>query len=412
MPCMNSMSAGLTACRSASASPRSRATARRAPRAESPSAPACARRPSAPHPCQSRRSRPARPRQRRSSTRRAWRPSVAADVRMSCTGESDEGIFRGLRARVRAGTVHQMEGVFMLEAHAGRVLRRGRCSWACPPATRRGAAAGHIGRPAHRVDRRPDGRGDRFARSPAPGQPAEAGRRQRHELGPRLPGRLRVQRQLQRHQHLRHRRPGEPGAEDVDRCPGSQNDVSVWSNLLFVSVESTAAKKDCSSTPAATPETRFRGIRIFDISNIDAPVQVHQVQTCRGSHTHTLVRPKNDPANVYIYVQGTAGVRAATELAGCDGNGAGHRREPVPVADRGHQGPGRGPDPGRDRQRAAPVQGRGDRRAQRPAEHRRRRRSTRRGPTGRRTRTPTPATTSRSMRSSTWPRARARATAC
>ena len=48
-------------------------------------------------------------------------------------------------------------------------------------------------------------------------------------------------------------------------------------------------------------------------------MQVGQVQTCRGSHTHTLVRPKNDPANVYIYVSGTGGVRRAAELAGCDG---------------------------------------------------------------------------------------------
>src|SRR3954451_1797910 len=116
--------------------------------------------------------------------------------------------------------------------------------------------------------------------------------------------------------------PANPVLTTSISCPGSQNDVSVYQNLLFVSVESTAAKKDCTSTPAATAETRFRGIRIFDISNIQAPTQVGQVQTCRGSHTHTLVRPKNDPANVYIYVQGTAGVRAATELAGCDGGAA------------------------------------------------------------------------------------------
>ena len=82
-----------------------------------------------------------------------------------------------------------------------------------------------------------------------------------------------------------------------------------------------AAKKDCDgSTPAATRRRRFCGVRIFDISNIDAPVQVGQVQTCRGSHTHTLVRPKNDADNVYIYVSGTAGPRNEASLAGCDGN--------------------------------------------------------------------------------------------
>src|SRR5918997_2349355 len=114
--------------------------------------------------------------------------------------------------------------------------------------------------------------------------------------------------------------PAAPVLKTSLSCPGSQNDVSVWGNLLFVSVESTAAKKDCSATPAATPETRFRGIRIFDVSNIEAPQQIHQVQTCRGSHTHTLVRPKNDAANVYIYVSGTASVRPDAELAGCDAN--------------------------------------------------------------------------------------------
>jgi hypothetical protein len=115
--------------------------------------------------------------------------------------------------------------------------------------------------------------------------------------------------------------PANPTLVTSISCPGSQNDVSVWGNLLFMSVESTAAKIDCTSG-GVTAANRFRGIRIFDISNINAPVQVAGVQTCRGSHTHTLVRPKNDPANVYIYVQGAAGVRAATEMAGCNGGAA------------------------------------------------------------------------------------------
>jgi hypothetical protein len=101
-------------------------------------------------------------------------------------------------------------------------------------------------------------------------------------------------------------------------CPGGQGDVSVYRNLLFMSVEENRAKIDCTLTPESTPETRFRGVRIFDISNLDKPVQVGGVQTCRGSHTHTLVLDRHDRKNVYIYVQGTAGVRAATELAGCD----------------------------------------------------------------------------------------------
>jgi hypothetical protein len=99
-------------------------------------------------------------------------------------------------------------------------------------------------------------------------------------------------------------------------CPGGQGDVSVYQNLLFMSTESTPGRIDCgTTTPTATE--RLRGIRIFDISNIASPTQVAFVQTCRGSHTHTLVEAPDDLANVYIYVSGTGGVRPTTELAGC-----------------------------------------------------------------------------------------------
>jgi LVIVD repeat len=103
-------------------------------------------------------------------------------------------------------------------------------------------------------------------------------------------------------------------------CPGGQGDPSVYKNLLFMSVEENRAKKDCTLDPPADATTRFRGVRIFDISDLDAPKQVAQVQTCRGSHTHTLVTDKYDKRNVYIYVQGTSSVRPPEELAGCDGN--------------------------------------------------------------------------------------------
>jgi hypothetical protein len=63
---------------------------------------------------------------------------------------------------------------------------------------------------------------------------------------------------------------------------------------------------------------RFRGVRIFDISDINNPVQLPGVQTCRGSHTHTLVTDPSDPANIYVYNSGTAGVRSPLELAGCE----------------------------------------------------------------------------------------------
>jgi hypothetical protein len=102
-------------------------------------------------------------------------------------------------------------------------------------------------------------------------------------------------------------------------CPGGQGDVSVYRNLLFVSVEETRGRLDCGTqgVAEAVSAERFRGVRIFDISNLDRPRQVASVQTCRGSHTHTLVPDPRDASHVYVYVQGTGGVRSASELQGC-----------------------------------------------------------------------------------------------
>jgi hypothetical protein len=112
-------------------------------------------------------------------------------------------------------------------------------------------------------------------------------------------------------------------------CPGGQGDVSVYKNLLFMSVEMPNGRLDCGPqgfAPAAGQQQmpaahkdRFRGVRIFDISDISNPKQVGAVQTCRGSHTHTLVVSPNDKNNVYIYVSGTSFVRPGEELAGCSG---------------------------------------------------------------------------------------------
>ncbi len=98
-------------------------------------------------------------------------------------------------------------------------------------------------------------------------------------------------------------------------CPGGQGDPSVFGDLLFISVEESRARVDCGTD--ATVGTRFQGVRIFDVSDVTAPVQVAAVQTCRGSHTHTLVTDPGDPDNVYVYVAGTAGVRPASTLPGC-----------------------------------------------------------------------------------------------
>lgn len=119
-------------------------------------------------------------------------------------------------------------------------------------------------------------------------------------------------------------------------CPGGQGDVSVYGNLMFMSVEMPNGRIDCGAQgfpPEPAPEPghekerrlpvpqkeRFRGVRIFDISDIKSPKQVAAVQTCRGSHTHTLVVDPNDKENVYVYVSGTSFVRQSEELAGCSG---------------------------------------------------------------------------------------------
>ena len=104
-------------------------------------------------------------------------------------------------------------------------------------------------------------------------------------------------------------------------CPGGQGDVSVQGHLLFMSVEQTRGRIDCGVRGVEDPvsKERFRGVRIFDISDVKTPKQVAAVQTCRGSHTHTLVTDPKDPDHVYVYGSGTSGARSAEELEGCSG---------------------------------------------------------------------------------------------
>ncbi|HEX5580296.1 MAG TPA: hypothetical protein VFX39_01895 [Gemmatimonadaceae bacterium] len=102
-------------------------------------------------------------------------------------------------------------------------------------------------------------------------------------------------------------------------CPASQSDVSVYRNLLFVSGEGLEGRLDCGAQGVrdTVSAERLRGLRIFDISDIHNPRNVGNVQTCRGSHTHTLLVDPRDTANVYVYISGSAGVRSPSELAGC-----------------------------------------------------------------------------------------------
>lgn len=116
--------------------------------------------------------------------------------------------------------------------------------------------------------------------------------------------------------------PSNPLLVTAYSCPASQNDISVYKNLMFMSAEATNGRLDCKpgGAPGEVNKERFRGVRVFDISDIKNPKLIANVQTCRGSHTHTVLSDPKDPANVYIYVSGSSGIRSADELPGCDAN--------------------------------------------------------------------------------------------
>jgi len=102
-------------------------------------------------------------------------------------------------------------------------------------------------------------------------------------------------------------------------CPGGQGDVSIVGDLLIMSVEETRGRLDCGLDGVAgdaSPE-RFRGIRIFDVSDLERPVQVGAVQTCRGSHTHSVVSGPGEDGTIVVYNSGTSTVREEEELPGC-----------------------------------------------------------------------------------------------
>jgi hypothetical protein len=113
--------------------------------------------------------------------------------------------------------------------------------------------------------------------------------------------------------------PAHPKLVHTEVCPEQQNDVSVYKNLLFLSGESQNGRLDCGTQGVKEPASpeRMRGIRVLDISDLTHPKTVATVQTCRGSHTHTLVTDPKDTSIVYIYVSGQAPVRPPEELAGC-----------------------------------------------------------------------------------------------
>jgi uncharacterized protein (DUF305 family) len=111
-------------------------------------------------------------------------------------------------------------------------------------------------------------------------------------------------------------------------CPGGQGDVSIVGDLLFMSVEEMRGRLDCGLqgvSEEVSPE-RFRGLRIFDISDLARPVQVGAVQTCRGSHTHSVVAGPTEDGKIIVYVSGTSTVREQEEMQGCIGEVPGDQR--------------------------------------------------------------------------------------
>ncbi len=114
--------------------------------------------------------------------------------------------------------------------------------------------------------------------------------------------------------------PAKPSLVTAYTCPASQNDVSVYKQqLLFMSAEAPSARLDCGTQGVqdTVSAERIRGVRIFDISDIAHPRYITSVQTCRGSHTHTLVEDPKDPDNLYIYISGSSAVRSPNEMPGC-----------------------------------------------------------------------------------------------
>ena len=115
--------------------------------------------------------------------------------------------------------------------------------------------------------------------------------------------------------------PARPTQLSAVACITSQGDPTVVGNLLFLSAEGAGNRKDCAKGGVTNEADHMAGVRIYDVSNPRAPRLVKNVETCKGSHTHTLVPSPTDRGVVYLYVSGSQGARPATELAGCR-NGA------------------------------------------------------------------------------------------
>ena len=110
--------------------------------------------------------------------------------------------------------------------------------------------------------------------------------------------------------------PAKPVVASVMQCITSQGDPSIIGNLLFISAEGAGNRNDCAAGGVQDPKDHMAGVRIFDVTNPKAPKLVKNVQTCKGSHTHTVVPSPTDPDIVYLYVSGQQAARPEMELAG------------------------------------------------------------------------------------------------
>jgi hypothetical protein len=111
--------------------------------------------------------------------------------------------------------------------------------------------------------------------------------------------------------------PAQPVVASVVECITSQGDPSIVGHLLFISAEGAGNRNDCGKGGVQDPKDHMAGVRIYDVSDPRAPKLIKNVQTCKGSHTHTVVPSPTDPNILYIYVSGQQAARPATELAGC-----------------------------------------------------------------------------------------------
>ncbi|HKW09335.1 MAG TPA: hypothetical protein VJO33_03085 [Gemmatimonadaceae bacterium] len=112
--------------------------------------------------------------------------------------------------------------------------------------------------------------------------------------------------------------PAKPQMMAVVPCITSQGDPSIIGNLLFISAEGGGNRNDCAKGGVQNPADHMTGVRIYDVSNPAAPRLIKNVQTCKGSHTHTVIPDPKNKDIVYIYISGSQNARPATELAGCN----------------------------------------------------------------------------------------------